>query len=128
MERNRIFYNLASAGYTVAGSVATLPEGKKSDLLGPSGAGGADGTFLFAVQRGGGKIDPTLGVRLGPSKLVGYLDIRYSRLRHDANRIRPMLRSPLRRWLKTLSFGLSKPGSLVCRPWPGSDGSRDLTN
>jgi hypothetical protein len=79
VKRNQIFDNRASARYTVAGLVATLPEGKKSDLF---GAKGADGAFLSTVQIGGGKSDPVLGVRLGPSKAVGYLDARNLRPRH----------------------------------------------
>ena len=82
MERNQIFDNPASVGPTVAGLVATLLEGKKSDLLGPSGVSGADGTFLSAVPEGGGKSDPILEVRLGPFKLVGHLDGRNPRPVH----------------------------------------------
>ncbi len=82
MERNQIFDNRLSARCTVAGLVATLPEGKKSDFLGPSRASGADGTFSFALQIRTGKRDPVLGVKLGPSKLVGYLDEGNPRPRH----------------------------------------------
>jgi hypothetical protein len=82
VERNQIFDNLAIAGHTIAGLVATLLEGKKSDLLGPFGASGADGTFSFAVQKSGGKSNPILEARLRPSKLVGYLDGHNPRPRH----------------------------------------------
>jgi hypothetical protein len=80
VERDRIFDNCASARHTVAGLAFTLPEGKKSDLLGPPGTSGADGAFLHAGQTG--KSNPILGVGLGPSKLVRYLDGCNPRTRH----------------------------------------------
>ena len=117
MKRNQIFDNRASARYTVAGLVATLPEGKKSDLLKPSGASGADGPFLSVVQTGGGKIDPVLGVRLGPSKLLGYFDGRNPRPRHG--------RKPDKTYAATfaaplsgdLGFWVIEAGLSGCRPW-----------
>ena len=113
MERNQIFDNLAIAGHTVTGLMATLPEGKKSDLLGPFGACGADGASLSAVQTGGGKSDPILGVRLGPSKLVGYLNGRNPRPWHGRKpdtTYAAITAAPLS---GDLEFRLSQPGSQV---------------
>ena len=122
MERNQIFDSLASVGHTVAGLMTTLLEGKKSDLLGPAGASSADGTFLSAVPRDGGKTDPILGVRLGPFKLVGYLDARNSRL--------PQGRKPDTTYAAVTAAPLSggfelrliEAGSPSLHAWPGANG------
>jgi hypothetical protein len=114
VKRNQIFDNRASARYTVAGLVATLPEGKKSDLF---GASGADDAFLSSLQTGGGKSDPVLGVRLGPFKAVEYLDGRNPRPRHG--------RKPDTIYAATfaaplsgdLGFWVIEAGLSGCRPW-----------
>jgi hypothetical protein len=128
VKRNQIFDNRVSVCSTVAGLVATLPEGKKSDLLEPYGASGADGAFLSAVQKGGGKSDPILGVRLRPSKLVGYLDVRNPRSRHRRNPDTTYPATSLRRCRETMSFGVIEVGFPGLRALAGiRRGSHELT-
>jgi hypothetical protein len=81
VERDRTFDNFASARYTVVGLASTLPEGKKSDLLGPPEPGALMVPFR-AEQTGDGKGNPVLGVGLGPSRLARYLDGCNPRTRH----------------------------------------------
>ena len=127
MERNQIFDNRASARYTVAGLVATLPEGKKSDFFAPSRASGADGAFLSALQTRTGKRAPVLGVRLGPSKLVGYLDGRNPRPRHgrrSGTTYAAITPAPLSGGLEVQGVEATIP---VLQAWPVFDRSQDFT-
>lgn len=127
MERNQIFDSLASVGHTVAGLVATLLEGKKSDLLEPSGASGADSTFLSTVPKGGGRGDPILEVRLEPFKLVGYLG--------GCNPRPPNGSKPDTTYAAITAAPLSggfelrfiEAGSPDLHAWPGANGSQYLT-
>ncbi len=127
MERNQIFDSLASVGRTVAGLVATLLEGKKSDLLGPTGASSADGAFSSTVPKDGGKSDPILGVRLGAFKLVGHLDARNSRPPHGRKpdtTYAAITAAPL---AGGFELRLIEAGSPGLHAWPGANGSQDLT-
>ena len=113
MERNRIFDNFADARHTIAGLLASLPPGERSDFLGSPGISGADSVFLCALQTVGEKSDPILGVRLEPSKLVGYLEGRNPRSRNGRKPDTTYPATPLRCCWETWSFKASKPGSLA---------------
>jgi hypothetical protein len=114
VERNRIFDNFADARHTIAGLLASLPPGERSDFLGLPGVSGANSDFLCALQTVGEESDPILGVILETSKLEGYLEGRNPRPRHGRKPDTTYPVTPLRYCGETLSFKASKPGYLAC--------------